>query len=332
MKLNKVEILTLLKESKDYISGQELCERYHASRTAIWKLIRQLKEEGYQIDAVQNKGYRLIGCPDVLSAGAIKSGLTTKKMGQELHYHPVIGSTNTEAKRLGEEGAPEGTLVAADQQTGGKGRRGRVWQSPSGCGIYFTILLRPQMNPSDASMITLVIAYSVVRAIRQYLGTCVGIKWPNDIVWEGKKIAGILTEMTLEADYISYVVVGVGINVNNESFEAYPEEVRERATSLQIACGHPVSRAELLQKICECFEEDYEAFVRAGDLEPFAEMYNTMMVNYKRVVRVLDPKGEFEGTARGINRRGELLVETADGNITEVYAGEVSVRGVYGYV
>lgn len=325
----KTEILMLLRECGDYISGQELCSRFGVSRTAVWKVINQLKEEGYVIEAVQNKGYRLVENPDVLSLSELKSRIHNEWAGSELYFYEETGSTNIDAKRLAEEGAVHGTVVAADKQNAGRGRRGRSWESPAGKDIYFTLLLRPAFAPDKASGLTLVMALAVSRAIENICGLKADIKWPNDLVVNGKKVCGILTEMNVETDYIQYVVIGTGINVN---LETIPEELRDRATSLLLEGGKPVARAELLQEVLQQFEKDYEKYLVNLSMEGMLSDYNSRLVNRDRQVRVLDPKGEYEGIARGINESGELLVEMADGRIEEVYAGEVSVRGLYGYV
>lgn len=197
----KTEILKLLRESGDYISGQELCSLFGVSRTAVWKVINQLKEEGYGIEAVQNKGYRLRLNPDVLSYSELKSRIRNNWAGGEIYYYEETGSTNIDAKRLGEEGAAHGTIVVADKQNAGRGRRGRAWQSPAGKDIYFTILLRPSFEPDKASGLTLVMALSVAQAVERKCNLKAGIKWPNDVVLNGKKICGILTEMNMETDY-----------------------------------------------------------------------------------------------------------------------------------
>ena len=196
--------------------------------------------------------------------------------------------------------------MVADKQNAGRGRRGRAWESPAGKDIYFTILLRPEFPPDKVSGLT-----------------------PNDVVLNGKKICGILTEMTMEMDYVQHVVIGTGINVN---LDKMPAEIEKTATSILLESGKETTRAELLQKVLERFEINYEIYERDLDLRNMMETYNGYLVNKDRQVRVLDPKGEFGGIARGINAGGELLVERPDGKTVEIYAGEVSVRGIYGYV
>lgn len=334
MKTDKSDILSLLRSSKDYVSGQQLCRQFGVSRTAVWKAINQLKEDGYEIEAVSHKGYRLLQSPDVLSESEMSSRLTTKWAGQTLHYLKETGSTNIDAKRCAQDGEPHGTVVIAEKQDAGRGRRGRSWQSPPGSAIYMTIMLKPEFVPDKASMLTLVMALSVADAIAEKTALPAGIKWPNDVVVHGKKVCGILTEMEMnvELGYIQYVVIGVGINVNNNSPEEFPEEIRDKATSLKIESGLQISRAELLECVLSHFEKNYDTFVRTLDLSLLMEAYDARLLNLNKEVTVLDPKGDYTGVARGINKTGELLVERDGGEIVTVYAGEVSVRGLYSYV
>lgn len=325
----KSEILRLLKENDTYISGQQLCEQFQVSRTAIWKVIDQLKKEGYQIEAVRNKGYRLIESPDVMSKAEIDSLVDTNWAGKNVIYYDETDSTNNRAKEAGNNKEPHGTLFVADMQMAGKGRRGRVWKSPSGSSIYMTILLYPDIPPVKAPQLTLIMAIAVAEGIREVTGLETKIKWPNDIVVNGKKICGILTEMSTEIDYINHVVIGIGINVNMESF---PEDIAKTATSLRIEAGKEFRRFELIAAIMEHFEKAYEAVCEAGSLEPIMEDYNRLLVNCGRRVRVLEPEHEYDALALGIDKTGELQVECEDGSRKSVFAGEVSVRGIYGYV
>lgn len=325
----KSEILAALRESRDYVSGQELCEKLQVSRTAIWKKIKELQGEGYEIEAVPNRGYRIVGCPDIIAAEEVESRLKSKWAGHPVKYFDEITSTNQYAKRIGEEGAPEGTLVVADEQTQGKGRSGRVWSTPHGTAIAMTLLIRPKLPPASISMVTLVMGLAVARACRELYHLPVGIKWPNDVVIHGKKLCGILTELSAEMMSVNYVVIGTGINVNVKEF---PEEIRKTATSIALELGHETGRAELIASCMEYFEVYYEKFIQAGDLSPLMEEYNELLLNRDQKVRVLEPGREYTGTALGINQNGELLVVREDGSRTAVYAGEVSVRGVYGYV
>lgn len=324
----KAEILAMLRESDGYVSGQELCNKFGVSRTAIWKAINQLKDMGYEIEAVPNKGYHLVSAPDVMNEAEIKSLLHTEWAGQELFCFDEIDSTNTKAKELAEQGYPSGTLVVADRQIAGRGRRGRSWDSPAGIGIFMTLLLKPDINPNNASMLTLVAALATAQAISDVTGVEAKIKWPNDIVINGKKVCGILTEMSAQFDYINHIVIGIGINVHNESF---PEEIRETASSLLLESGKRIHRADLIARFLERFEAGYAIFLQTEDLEGLMKDYNALLVNIQKQVRILDPKEPFEGKAIGITKRGELIVDTWESRKL-VSSGEVSVRGIYGYV
>ena len=219
-------------------------------------------------------------------------------------------------------------------QNAGKGRRGRSWQTMSGTALSFTLVIRPDFAPDKASMLTLVIALSVAEAAEKAAGVAASIKWPNDIVVNGKKICGILTEMTMtpEMDEVQYIVAGVGINVNNAAPEEFPDEIRDRATSLRIESGRQLSRASLLNEVLLRFEENYAAFLGTLDLSKLRERYQKRLQGVGGEVRVLDPAGEYTGISQGINDKGELLVVRENGECVPVYAGEVSVRGLYGYV
>lgn len=324
----RTKILTILRKSGDYVSGQELCEQLGVSRTAIWKVINQLKEAGYEIEASQNKGYHLVSAPDVMDAAEIISLKQTDWAGEETFYFDTIDSTNTRAKQLAEEGHKSGTLVISDQQTLGRGRRGRSWESPKGSGIFMTLMLKPDINPNNASMLTLVSALAIAKAISDVTGANAQIKWPNDIVIGGKKVCGILTEMSAQFDYINHIVIGIGINVHNEEF---PEELKKMASSLYLECGKHFRRADIITRFLAYFEEYYENFLVTEDLSGLLREYNALLVNMGKIVKVLDPKEPFEGKAMGITKKGELIVDTWESRKL-VSSGEVSVRGIYGYV
>ena len=325
----KTKILKCLRENKGYVSGQELCERFQVSRTAVWKVIHQLQEEGYQIEAIRNKGYRIVESPDVMTKEEIESLIKTNWVGREVFYYEEIDSTNAQAKRLAEQAKAHGALFVAEMQSTGKGRRGRSWESPKGTGIWMSLLLRPEIAPSKAPMLTLVMAYSVAMAIREIAEQDVEIKWPNDIVLHGKKICGILTEMSAEIDFINHVVIGVGINVNTTEF---PKEIASTATSLKNEGGKKIKRGELIACIMSHFEKNYEAFIDKQDLSELKDAYNGLLVNCNREVKVLTPGHEYQALALGINELGELLVKKDDGTLEAIFAGEVSVRGIYGYI
>lgn len=325
----KSEILALLRERGDYVSGQELCGRFNVSRTAVWKAVGQLKKEGFSIEAVQNRGYRLVQEEEVFGQHELESRMDTRWAGHPVTYYEVLDSTNLRAKLDAEKGAPQGALVVADMQTAGRGRRGRSWSSPAGTNAYFTLILKPDFEPDKASMLTLVMAMAVAEGIREACGLEALIKWPNDIVVGGKKVCGMLTELSVQQEYIQHVVVGAGVNVGIQEF---PPEIADTAACLEEECGRRVPRAQLIVYIMKAFEKYYEKFMETMDFSVLKEAYDNLLVNCDREVCVLDPKGEYTGISRGINSVGELLVELPDGSERTVYAGEVSVRGIYGYV
>ncbi len=324
----KAELLKVLRQTDNYVSGQQLCSRFGVSRTAVWKAIRQLQEAGYEIDAVNNRGYRLKSAPDLLTTEEVVSRLHTSFMGQNCICLESVDSTNNYVKKLAEDGAEEGTLVLAEEQTGGKGRRGRVWETPKGKNIAMSLLLRPKIHPAHASQLTLLMAMAVGEAIRSCTGMEAGIKWPNDIVVNGRKVCGILTEMNTEVDYINYVVIGTGINVNQWEF---PEELREIAGSLCQNLGQETSRAAIAAASMDELERLYRIFLQTEDLSALKNEYNQACVNRGHGIRVVERGEAYTGTTEGINDHGELVVRKDSGEEVLVYAGEVSVRGLYGY-
>lgn len=336
----KDKILQALLEAEGFLSGQQLSALLGVSRTAVWKAIGKLKEEGYEIEAVTNKGYRLVHdhTNDILNQTEIEKRLTTSWAGHPVIYEKETGSTNDDIMRLSENGACEGTLAVTSHQTAGKGRRGRNWISPEGGNAYMSILLRPRIPVSEAPMMTLIMALAVYEAMMDldFPETVrFGIKWPNDLVVsvEGgpyKKFVGILTEMRLEDAEIRDVTIGIGLNLNMETVNP---EIAETATTLYLSTGCKVNRAAVVAGCWNHFEPDYEAYLQAGSLEPLLEKYSGALVNIGRKVRILDPKGEFTGVAKAVTAGGELVVSPDDGSPDRcIGTGEISVRGVMGYV
>lgn len=250
-------------------------------------------------------------------------------MDIKICYRKEVDSTNDWARQMAEEGACSGTLALADTQTNGRGRRGHDWESPMGDNIYMSLILRPEIPGFKASQLTLVMGLSVSQGISAVLGLPVMMKWPNDLILSGKKICGILTEMSASRTKINYVIIGIGINVNNCVFSA---ELADTATSLKLASGHAVDKCEIMNAVFDAFEKNYNIFLKTEDLSGIQEEYNKVLVNRDREVRVLDPVNPYEGIARGINKIGELLVEKPDKTVEKVYAGEVSIRGVSSYI
>lgn len=265
---------------------------------------------------------------------ACLSGKTTWA-GSQIIYFDKTDSTNTRAwQAQNEQSTGNGALFVADCQLQGRGRRGRSWDSPVGKNIYFSLVLRSRLKAYQAPMTTLVMALSVARAIAAHTGLRAEIKWPNDIVVQGKKVCGILTEMKPAGENVDFIVIGVGINVGKQLFAP---ELADKATDLSSCCEQSgakteICREELLAEILEAFEKDYAQLESVGDLSQLRPGYEELLVNQNRPVQVLEPAGAYVGIARGITDTGELLVDTEGGSCKRVYAGEVSVRGVYGYV
>ena len=323
-----LELLAFLRAKDEYVSGQEIAEAMGISRNAVWKHIESLRREGIEVEAVAGRGYRLADDDNAFGEKSIRAALHTKWLGKELIYFKEIDSTNDELKRRSAKGAKQGLMAAADVQTRGKGRRGRGWENPAGVNIAMSYLLRPAFPPDTAPMMTLVMAMAAEKGIKDIAGLEVKIKWPNDIVINGKKLVGILTEMSAEPDFIHEVIIGTGINVNTGEF---PEEIRERATSMYLEGGQVYSRAKVAAAVTDAFEGYYEVFCRTNDMSELCHIYNEDCVNVDAAVRVLDPKGEYEARAYGIDEKGRLKIIRDDGTESVVYAGEVSVRGIYGY-
>ena len=265
-----------------------------------------------------------------IHTSAILNMLHTDWAGRNPVFRAVTGSTNTDAAELAAAGAVHGTLVIADRQQAGRGRRGRVWESPAGENVFMSIVLRPRIPAEKAPMLTLVMALALAEGISAISGVQAGIKWPNDIVIHRHKICGILTEMHMNSDgSIRDIVIGVGINVNMQEF---PASIRDMAGSLYTETGEKYDRNELIASVMEHFEKNYDIFAEAESLAPLKAAYEKRLLNLGQEVRVLDSTGEYTGRALGITLTGELTVESENGNITDVNAGEVSVRGLYGYV
>lgn len=325
----KKEILRILRSHKDYVSGQELCNHLSVSRTAIWKVMNQLKEEGYEIEAVSKRGYKLVGQSDILTQEEIESRIETEVFGRRVVYFEGIDSTNTYAKKLAEELDTHGALIVANEQYHGKGRRGKNWDSPKEGGIFMTLILKPNIPPLRASMLTLVAGLAVSNSIYQLYDIKNQIKWPNDIVINGKKVCGILTEMSTEFDYINHLVIGIGINANQDEFQ---EEVRQVATSLSLEYGKKILRAKLIASIMKNLEEYYHVFMKTANLAELKKEFNQRLASKDSQVVVIEAGTKYEATALGINDEGELHIKTKEGIEKNIISGEVSVRGIYGYV
>ena len=326
----KDEILgILLKNRGSYISGEDISRKLNISRTAVWKYIGNLRQEGFGIKSVSNKGYCLDEVPDRLDEVLLRHCLDTGMLGRTMEVHEAIDSTNTRAKELAQAGAPHGTLVVAEEQTRGRGRLGRSWESPRGTGIWMSLILRPSFSPQFASRITVMAALAAVNAIDNITGLKASIKWPNDIIINSKKVCGILTEMQADPDLIEYAVLGMGINVNTEAF---PPELENTAASLYLESGAKVDRCLLTARIVYWFEKIYDSYEATGDFTGILNEYREKCITLGRRVRVTGVSGEFEGIAGGLTGNCELVVVTGDGTEHTVLSGDVSVRGIAGYV
>ncbi|MBN6188636.1 biotin--[acetyl-CoA-carboxylase] ligase [Aneurinibacillus sp. BA2021] len=318
-------LLQMFKQAQgEFLSGEEISQRLGVSRTAIWKHIEELREEGYVFEAVRRSGYRLLSTPDVMIAEEIKAGLTTKTLGQNVHYYASIDSTQTKCQELAKAGAPEGTLVVADQQVGGKGRLGRVWYSPPNTNISMSLLLRPQLELQKCPQLTLLTAVAIVETLREFCEIDAQIKWPNDILVDGKKVCGILTELNAESDRIHSLVIGMGINVNTAA-EQFPDDVRDVATSLRVVKGEAMHRVPIIQQILMRLEALYERYLAEG-FAPIKERWERFALTTGKHVTIRTLQGSLTGYAEGIDETGVLLVRKEDGSITKVYSADIEIH------
>ncbi len=318
----KDKILNLLRASKSgFLSGEELARKCGISRTMVWKHITSLKREGFGIEAVPSQGYRITSVPDILRRSDIKPGLKTRIFGKELHLFPEAASTNTLAMDMAMKGAPEGTVVIAETQTGGKGRLGRKWFSPKG-NLYLSVILRPVIATYKAPLITLTGAVAVASAIRKQCGLDARIKWPNDIIISGKKACGLLTEMSAEQDRIRYIVLGIGIDVNM-GLDVLPVDVRALTTSLAAEAGETIDRTVLLQRVLRELDSWYQIFL-ANEQDMLREWTALNMTIGNRVT-VTGAGRVVEGLAQRIDSEGRLMIELDDGTVHAVAAGDVTV-------
>ncbi len=321
-------ILEILRGKNDFLSGEEIGQALSISRAAVWKGIQKLREEGYEIEAVTNKGYRLIVFETMYNKAEILDGLQTKNMGKNLCFYEKTDTTNACIRELAAEGAEEGTLAVAEYMTAGRGRMGRQWVAKGGTGIWMSLLLRPNIHPTKASTITLLAGLAVCEALEDEGISGVQIKWPNDILLGGKKLVGILTEMDCEMEAVHYVILGIGINVNTTEF---PEELEQTATSVYRETGKTYSRKKLLQRVLVRWEEIYEEFLATNcDFSVFLKRYEARCFTLGKAVSVLG-RETFLAEALAITPEGELLVKRKDNGREEVvFSGEVSIRGGIG--
>lgn len=313
----KERILDYLKKEHEYISGDEIAGRVGISRQGLWKHIQDLKDSGYDIVAVPHLGYRLESSPDRLFALEITHGLNTKFIAKKIHYFDYLVSTMDLAMQLGMQAAPNGTLVLAESQTKGRGRLGRSWFSPKYKGIYLSLILRPKISPSGSPILTLLSAVSICEAIKKTVGLDAQIKWPNDVFICNKKVAGILTEMNAEMDKVNFIVIGIGLNVNNDK-----KSLVTQATSLKEQAGQSLSRIFLLQELLRRIENNYFLLEDKGG-QSIIDKWRSFSLTLGRRVKVYCQDKHVEGQAVDIDQDGALLIRKDSGLIQKVFSGDV---------
>ncbi|REK77220.1 biotin--[acetyl-CoA-carboxylase] ligase [Paenibacillus paeoniae] len=316
------QLLNLLKRHPDqYVSGAMMSQELNVSRTAVWKQIRKLETAGYEIEASTKLGYRLLYSPDEINSERLAESHSTARFGQSIHYFEQVKSTQDSARALAESGAPEGTLVLAEEQTGGRGRMGRGWVSPQGKGIWMSMVMRPHVPIHCAPQLTLLTAVALCRSLRRLTELPIGIKWPNDLLIRGKKISGILLESAAEDERLKYIVAGVGISVNLSEGD-YPEELLAKATSLRIEAGQPFSRSAIVAEFMQEWETLYDLFLQEG-FNAIAALWESLSVSIGQKVRLVTPQGELEGTPVGLDESGAIRVERADGSLVTIFSAEM---------
>jgi BirA family biotin operon repressor/biotin-[acetyl-CoA-carboxylase] ligase len=309
----RYKILELLKERADFVSGEELGDRFNVSRSAVWKNIARLKDEGYVIESVTNRGYRLADESDVLNAHEV--GVENSV------YLPEVESTNIEAKRIAQGKFDDKLLVFCSRQTAGRGRLGRSWED-KGDNVCMSYLFKPDISPLEAPQLTLVSGLALETALSELTGLKLGIKWPNDVIINGKKLAGILTEMSAEMEHINYVVVGIGVNVNRTDFDG---ELKDKAVSLAMELGHCVKRSDVIRCCAEKIFEYYDRFCEYGFAD-FVDEYNSKCINVGKKVKAIYKTRCKSGLAKGVDENGGLIILGDDGKEVTITSGEVSLR------
>lgn len=327
----KAEIMKLLRAQQgEYVSGEEISKQLKVSRTAVWKNINLLRNEGYEILSVTNKGYRLISDVKELNEVELKYALKDYKLIEEALFFDTIDSTNQKAKSIGSQLDFCQSLIVSDEQTSGKGRLGRQWESEKGTGIWMSLLLKPNFTPDLASRITLMAAAAMSDAIESETGLETSIKWPNDIVVGGKKVCGILTELNAELNHINYLVLGIGVNVNTKNFD---DEIKDKATSLSLESNNKwINRLNIIKLFVEKFEIYYNQFVNENDFRPVIEYNRRKSITLNKEVEIISGNVKKIAFALDIDMNGNLIVKNSNGSNEAIYYGEVSVRGVNGYV
>ncbi|SHH47942.1 biotin--[acetyl-CoA-carboxylase] ligase [Tepidibacter thalassicus] len=316
----------LLDKNKEFVSGEEISEKLGITRTAVWKHIKNIKKQGYEIESVTKKGYKIVKCPDLLTPEIVKYNLSTSLLGKEIVYFDSIGSTNDYAKEIAKD-VKEGTIIIAEEQVKGRGRMGKYWHSIKGDGIWVSIILKPDIYPYEASFITQIAGASIVKGLKK-LGVDSLIKWPNDIIINNKKVSGILTELGAEIDRINYVVVGIGMNVKTIDF---PENVKSMATSIRKE-GYNLERIDILKEILEEFERLYSNYIENKDKTECIEICKQNSAIIGKYVYVLKGDEKRKVKCIDITENGNLVIINDNNVKEELISGEVSIRGDKNYV
>jgi BirA family biotin operon repressor/biotin-[acetyl-CoA-carboxylase] ligase len=331
----KYRILQELKKRKGaFVSGEKLGQLLNISRAAVWKYINELRKEGYDIDSSSRKGYKYVSSGDIINGYEIKESLNTRRIGKKVYFYESVDSTNNVAKRLATESNEEGVLVVADTQLSGRGRMGRKWISPSGSGIWMSVVLKPQISPEGAQLFTLAASIAVSKAIESVTGLKPRIKWPNDVILSGRKVCGILTEMSAETDKVNYVVIGIGINFTQTS-DDFPAEIRSTAISILGALAERenrqrVLRIDIIRETLSNLEQFYHMIEEERQKDIIDEWKRYSLVLGKRI-SVTRGNREYECMAEDITTEGALVVKHDDGTAERIYSGEVSIKGIMGH-
>jgi BirA family biotin operon repressor/biotin-[acetyl-CoA-carboxylase] ligase len=304
-----------------FISGEKLSKTMGCSRTAVWKHIESLRKAGYRFEAIPRLGYKLMQQPELLRMASLLSKLRTTILGRSIRLYDQVESTQNVAHELVKEGAPEGTLVLAEEQLAGRGRMGRKWHSPKGKGIWMSLVLKPHIPLQFTPQLTLLVAVALCRSIRQKTSLEVGIKWPNDLLVQGRKISGILLESSADDERLHYVIAGIGISVNLTA-QDFPEELRSKATSLLIETGREIDRTELICDFLEQLEALYELYQQQG-FAPVRLLWEALTVSLHHPITVQTANGLVEGIAHGIDDMGALQVVLTNGESMKLYSGDV---------
>jgi BirA family transcriptional regulator, biotin operon repressor / biotin---[acetyl-CoA-carboxylase] ligase len=317
------QILSALRAAKaDTVSGAELAQQLGISRAAVWARIEDLRSLGYEIEASPHLGYRLRSTPDLLHADDLISRLgSARVIGRDIRVFEETTSTNDVMEKLARDGVKEGVVVFAESQTKGRGRLGRHWVSPARKGLWFSVLLRPQLRPQAATQLTVASATALRRALASHTGLQPEIKWPNDILLEGRKVAGILTELNAELDLVKYLILGIGVDVNLNPGD-FPAELRKSATSLKVALGKPVDRAELAVAILRELDHEYRR-VTEGAFAAVADEWEAHCTTIGQEVVIRVGPREIRGRAESLGDDGALLLRTEHGHLEQIVGGEV---------